>query len=124
LKYSYSHAHAALADSFDWFVPVEIEPGKYMFRILPIGTDSNHRYNDKEQVWRGTERERERGAGLVVSVMKRPGFGVVIGRKSRLLHKHCSPHSLTLTFSVSVLPLLTLVLLLVRRSCDRETAHS
>ena len=38
--------------SFDWFVPVEIEPGKYMFRISPTATNGGtHRYTEKEQVF-------------------------------------------------------------------------
>ena len=52
LPRTYTHAHC----SFDWFVPVEIEPGKYMFRISPVshlGPDNaNHRFSEKDQVSR------------------------------------------------------------------------
>jgi len=42
--------------SFDWFVPVEIEPGKYMFRISPTATNGGtHRYTEKEQVLRSRD---------------------------------------------------------------------
>lgn len=41
--------------SFDWFVPVEMEPGKYMFRVSPIGTNGNHRYTEKEQLLRSRD---------------------------------------------------------------------
>ncbi|MGB1598461.1 MAG: hypothetical protein ACPIOQ_37245, partial [Promethearchaeia archaeon] len=41
--------------NFDWFVPVEIEPGKYLFRISPIGTTGNHSFTEKEQVLRSRD---------------------------------------------------------------------
>lgn len=41
--------------NFDWFVPVEIEPGKYMFRISPIAINGTHRYSEKEQLLRSRD---------------------------------------------------------------------
>ena len=48
------HTHTHTTSSFDWFVPVEIEPGKYVFRVAPVshlGPDNvNLRFSEKEQV--------------------------------------------------------------------------
>uniref|UniRef100_A0A7S4NIR7 Uncharacterized protein n=2 Tax=Guillardia theta TaxID=55529 RepID=A0A7S4NIR7_GUITH len=35
--------------SFDWFVPIELEPGKYFFRIIPVGASATHRWGEREQ---------------------------------------------------------------------------
>ena len=54
--FAFSLARAHTHGSFDWFVPVEIEPGKYMFRISPVShlgpENVNHRFSEKEQVSR------------------------------------------------------------------------
>ena len=50
----HTHTHTHTTRSFDWFVPVEIEPGKYVFRVAPVGhlgpDNVNQRFSEKEQV--------------------------------------------------------------------------
>jgi len=41
--------------SYEWQVPVEIEPGRYLFRICPTGTGNNHRYSSSDQLQRSRE---------------------------------------------------------------------
>lgn len=61
LQESIKHEEEVLADShcldcsYEWQVPIEIEPGRYLLRICPTGTGPTHRYSSNEQLQRSRE---------------------------------------------------------------------
>eukprot|EP00283_Hemiselmis_rufescens_P010349 CAMPEP_0173420484 /NCGR_PEP_ID=MMETSP1357-20121228/1949_1 /TAXON_ID=77926 /ORGANISM="Hemiselmis rufescens, Strain PCC563" /LENGTH=99 /DNA_ID=CAMNT_0014383275 /DNA_START=54 /DNA_END=353 /DNA_ORIENTATION=- len=44
--------------SFEWMVPIDIEPGKYVIRIVPTGHDNTTKFGPEDQ----SRRARESGS--------------------------------------------------------------